>query len=96
MAAGLVRQWPAHAPTEARGRDLEMAESTAESTDSKHPLDSLLDDELAKLRPEMQEKIVEYQDAIQPHTDEGGDVYYIGDAHKPANPACVSDWRLQK
>jgi hypothetical protein len=29
---------------------------------------------------------------IQPHTDDGGDAYYIGDAYEPAR--CAKEWEL--
>lgn len=29
---------------------------------------------------------------IQPHTDEGGDAYYIGDAYEPAK--CANEWAI--
>ena len=29
---------------------------------------------------------------IQPHTDDGGDAYYIGDAYEPAK--CATEWAI--
>lgn len=33
-----------------------------------------------------------WKDAIQPHTDEGGDAHYIGDAYGEIDADCVRDW----
>jgi hypothetical protein len=41
------------------------------------------------------EKIKEYRDAIQPHTDEGGDAHYIGDAYEDVNPQCEREWAVE-
>ncbi|CAK1360116.1 hypothetical protein CB0940_06217 [Cercospora beticola] len=40
----------------------------------------------------IREKIRKFKDAIQPHTDEGGDAHYIGDAYAHVNPDCVREW----
>ncbi|KXL49486.1 MAG: hypothetical protein FE78DRAFT_534213 [Acidomyces sp. 'richmondensis'] len=39
-------------------------------------------------------KFLEDQCCIQPHTDEGGDAYYIGDAYEPAK--CAGEWKIDE
>lgn len=52
--------------------------------------------EFAKLKPDLQAKIAEYQDAIQPHTDEGGEAYYIGDAYEKIVRKWADEWKVDK
>lgn len=37
-------------------------------------------------------KIQTYKDKIQPHTDEGGDAHYIGDAYDEVDETCHKEW----
>lgn len=78
------------------GNDVEMVGDSNQLRGSHRWLNSLLDQEIAKLRPELKAKVIEWQDAIHPHTEEGGDPYYIGDAYEPINADCASEWRLPK
>ena len=41
-------------------------------------------------------KLAEWQDAIQPHTDEGGNPYYIGDIYGGINADYASAWKVDK
>ncbi|KXT12507.1 hypothetical protein AC579_10345 [Pseudocercospora musae] len=50
------------------------------------------DDNGGKLSKKQRRKIREWGDAIQPHTDEGGDAYYIGDAYEAAQ--CAHEWKV--
>ncbi|KAI5356973.1 Putative Mg2+ transporter protein, CorA-like/Zinc transport protein ZntB [Septoria linicola] len=50
--------------------------------------------DFSKLRPEQIDRLETWEDAIQPHTDEGGDAYYIGDAYEEINPRCANEWRV--
>ncbi|SMR48836.1 unnamed protein product [Zymoseptoria tritici ST99CH_1A5] len=38
-------------------------------------------------------KIRDFEDAVQPHTDEGGDAHYIGDAYEEAK--CAHEWEIK-
>lgn len=59
-----------------------------------------LDSHVEKLDGERQvrarERVRYWKDAIQPHTDEGGDAYYIGDAYESINPVCYQEWSVSK
>lgn len=44
----------------------------------------------------LKKKVIEYRDAIQPHTDEGGDAYYIGDAYEAINRIHSAAWRVDQ
>ena len=37
-------------------------------------------------------KVQTYKDKIQPHTDEGGDAHYIGDAYDEVDETCHREW----
>lgn len=52
--------------------------------------------EFSKLKDELKAKVIEYQDAIQPHTDEGGEAYYIGDAYEDVNVKWSQEWKVEK
>lgn len=39
-------------------------------------------------------KIRDFEDAVQPHTDEGGDAHYIGDAYEEAK--CAHEWEIKE
>lgn len=52
--------------------------------------------EFEKLKPELRAKVLDYRDAVQPHTDEGGDSYYIGDAYEDVNPKWAAEWKFDK
>lgn len=52
--------------------------------------------EFHKLKPELKVKVVEYGDAIQPHTDEGGEAYYIGDAYEDVKATWANEWKVEK
>jgi hypothetical protein len=51
-----------------------------------------------KNKPEEYEKlkakVEDFEDAVQPHTDEGGDPHYIGDAYEEAK--CAHEWRISE
>lgn len=57
-----------------------------------HPFEQ----EFYKLKTDLQQKVVDYQDAIQPHTDEGGEAYYIGDAYEDIALKWASEWAVSK
>ncbi|PPJ56794.1 hypothetical protein CBER1_05975 [Cercospora berteroae] len=55
-----------------------------------------IEDQIKKL-PEarhaaVRDKIEKFKDAIQPHTDEGGDAHYIGDAYAEVDSDCAREW----
>lgn len=50
----------------------------------------------SKLSPAQQHRLETWGDAIQPHTREGGDAYYIGDAYAGIDSKCASEWQLAK
>lgn len=58
-------------------------------------LTSLFDFDTSKLNEEQLSRLRNWKDAIQPHTDEGGDAYYIGDAYARIDPTCAREWRLR-
>lgn len=49
-----------------------------------------------KLSDEQRERLRTWKDAIQPHTDEGGDAYYIGDAYEGIDAECLLQWEVEK
>ncbi|KXS94952.1 hypothetical protein AC578_6127 [Pseudocercospora eumusae] len=53
---------------------------------------SACEDDNGKLSKKQKRRIREWGDAIQPHTDEGGDAYYIGDVYEPAK--CAHEWKV--
>lgn len=52
--------------------------------------------EFSKLKDELKAKVIDYQDAIQPHTDEGGEAYYIGDAYEDVTAKYAAEWRVDE
>ncbi|CAK4031897.1 hypothetical protein DOTSEDRAFT_73705 [Lecanosticta acicola] len=55
---------------------------------------SKLDDEYEWLHFRHGPKIDKFGDAVQPHTDEGGEPYFIGDAYQDINPVFASEWAI--
>ena len=58
--------------------------------------DIIFDFDKSKLSPAQQHRLETWGDAIQPHTDEGGDAYYIGDAYEGIDSTCLREWRTQR
>ncbi|KAF7195353.1 hypothetical protein HII31_03245 [Pseudocercospora fuligena] len=52
--------------------------------------------EFDRLPEHLQRRVTEWEDAIQPHTDEGGDAYYIGDAYEAINWKCAQEWAVEE
>lgn len=83
-------------PVEQELQDVEAANGTIHHA----PEGEAIDDnefvpDLSKLSPEQIWRLNNWEDAIQPHTDEGGDAYYIGDAYEPINPVCARKWKIE-
>lgn len=60
------------------------------------PLSEDIEYQIKKLPPSKQNtarfKVKTFRDAVQPHTDEGGDADYIGDCYGPVNEICHKEW----
>lgn len=52
--------------------------------------------EFDKLKVELRAKVLDYGDAVQPHTDEGGEAYYIGDAYEGVESEWAAEWKVKK
>ena len=56
-----------------------------------------IEEELSKLpefmRAKARDKIRRFRDAIQPHTDEGGDGHYIGRFNEAVDPELLTAWK---
>ncbi|KAM3421811.1 hypothetical protein BST61_g2189 [Cercospora zeina] len=73
---------PLHNPPEGRPVDLSLPSEIEEQIKRLPP----------SKQPTAREKVKTWKDAIQPHTDEGGDAHYIGDAYEDVSPRCAEDW----
>ncbi|GIZ46833.1 hypothetical protein CKM354_000994200 [Cercospora kikuchii] len=58
-------------------------------------VDSLCKVDESRLKPEDLEKLHTWEDAVQPHTREGGYPYYIGDVYNGTNALVAAEWRLE-
>ncbi|CZT16050.1 uncharacterized protein RCC_01890 [Ramularia collo-cygni] len=55
----------------------------------------VFEEEFRNFKDDLKAKVIEYQDAIQPHTDEGGEAYYIGDAYEKVTARWAAEWAVE-
>lgn len=70
--------------------------SHSDSLDCPDFLKDGFETEFSNFKRELKLKVKEYGDAIQPHTDEGGEAYYIGDAYEAVKAKWADEWRIPK
>lgn len=63
-------------------------ETTALPDDIEQEIKKLPEDKRSKVR----DKIWRFKDAIQPHTDEGGDANFFGDLYQEIDKGIVHEW----